>query len=31
MSKEARLARLKQRAALLEARGPHNLKIVNKI
>ena len=29
--KQTRLLQLKSRAALLEARGPHNSKIVNKI
>lgn len=31
MNKLTRLCLLKQRAVLLEARGPHNSKIVNKI
>ena len=31
MNKELRIMQLKSRAALLEARGPHNGKIVNKI
>ena len=31
MNRSTRLSLLKQRAALLEARGPHNNKIVNKI
>lgn len=31
MNKEMRLGQLKSRAALLEARGPHNTKIVNKL
>ena len=31
MNKSTRILQLKSRAALLEARGPHNSKIVNKI
>lgn len=31
MNKELKMAQLKSRAALLEARGPHNTKIVNKL
>lgn len=31
MNKELRMAQLKSRAKLLESRGPHNTKIVNKI
>ena len=31
MNKETRILLLRSRAALLEARGPHNTKIVNKI
>ena len=31
MNRSTRLLQLKQRAALLEARGPHNAKIIKKI